>query len=78
MGFKDYGFGYRNVILMREHSGTFIYGRNLCLDSILQGLESNTSPYTYNSGGLEYMLRSELFWICARAIKPVRARTMKI
>jgi len=24
MGFKDYGFGYRNFILMREHSGTFI------------------------------------------------------
>jgi hypothetical protein len=27
MGFKDYGFGYRNVILMREHSGTFILGK---------------------------------------------------
>jgi hypothetical protein len=24
MGFKDYGFGYGNFILMREHSGTFI------------------------------------------------------
>jgi hypothetical protein len=37
MGFKDYGFGYRNVILMREHSGTFILGRIYFDSSIVQG-----------------------------------------
>jgi hypothetical protein len=34
MGFKDYGFGYRNVILMREHSGNFILGEIMVKFSI--------------------------------------------
>jgi hypothetical protein len=35
MGFKDYGFGYRNVIPKQRNSGTFIFGKNHTVDLLL-------------------------------------------